>query len=380
MAALAACGETEPPARAELPEPERLAAALVRECHGDLVGFDRFVATVTLSDGGTVHVQGSLPHRLRAQWPDGAIDLLDEDRATRLVDGGKSTRPLDGVARDRLFALRKLLDAAALGPVRRSVRCELVGPRVYLLHQADGTEVDLELRDDALRVSRLGAVHVLAHLDTSASHVVRSAEIAPLGRCTIRFEKIDFAFDESIFDARATSRTETEASPPEAKPMTVGAPRRPAEPTQEPVRAQRWLCVPDPGDWGARSRRVQELVARLREAGQTTAGFQGLAREGERDLLVVPFRGAEGKPEWSAPADWDVREVPAGRALAVYPPSGDFAERRARGEAQLAAAQKALGLEARGLVLAQPFLHLDENEPDAAALAAPVVRVAVILR
>lgn len=374
----AACSQQQPTPQPAVPEPEQLPAALLAECHGRLSGFERFAAKVTVADFGTAQVLGSLPQRLRVQWPDGSIELLDGDRGVRLEDGGAGRRPLDEAATARLAALRELLDAAGLGPIRSAVRCERVGPHSYLLHQRDGTKVDLELRADALRVDRLGAVRVLAHLDTSVSHVVRIAEVAPLGRCTVRFDRIDFAWDESVF-----TETPAQAKPVEGeKPgvVRIGAEARPTEPVVESVRAQRWLCVDDPGDWLARSQRVQELFATLSDAGQTTAGFQGLARDGERMLLVIPFRPLDGKKAFAPPAGWDVRDVPAGRALVVYPAEGSFEQRRARGEEQLAQALRERSLQSNGLVLAQPYVHLDEPGLDAAAATAPVTRVSVILR
>ena len=206
---------------------------------------------------------------------------------------------------------------------------------------------------------------------------------------SIRFDNIDFEWDQTIFEAESGSvprqpqETATAGGDQQSaatNSITLGMPRRPAEPTVEPMKAQRWLCLPDPGTWSARSSAVQAHVATLRAAGQTTAGFQGLMRDGERRLLIVPFRAMDGAPPFAPPADWDVREIPSGRALVVYPPHGDFSERTKVGEAMLQNAIAALQLTATGPALAQPYLHLDEAEPDAAALAAPVVRISVLVQ
>ncbi len=390
---LAACSDDRPQGPAAV-DPAALDAAevpkqLVAACHQDLTGFDRFAAKVTLPDGSVARAFGDLPFRLRVQWPDGAIQLWDRGRALGPGQDGNAHTLLDAAASARLVALYELLDAASLGPVRRATACTRTGPRTFLLQQLDATRVELELQPAALRLVRLGAVHVLEHLDTLTTHIVRRAEIAPLGRCSIRFDNIDFEWDQTIFEAESGSvprqpqETATAGGDQQSaatNSITLGMPRRPAEPTVEPMKAQRWLCLPDPGTWSARSSAVQAHVATLRAAGQTTAGFQGLMRDGERRLLIVPFRAMDGAPPFAPPADWDVREIPSGRALVVYPPHGDFSERTKVGEAMLQNAIAALQLTATGPALAQPYLHLDEAEPDAAALAAPVVRISVLVQ
>ncbi|MEQ1633582.1 MAG: hypothetical protein ABL997_14485 [Planctomycetota bacterium] len=368
--------------------PAEVPALLLATCHGDLTGFERFAAKVTLPEGGLAQVFGKLPDHLRVQWPDGSIALLDRDRALQLGRDGGAAEELALDAATRLRAMRTLLDTAGLGPVRRATSCTRTGPQSFLLHQDDASVVDLELEPTALRVRRLGSVLVEEHLLTSTTQIVRIASIEPLGRCTIRFDKIDFALDETIFAVTPKSVPMTPLRPAnntaDAKPsndtVTVGAPSRPTEPVIEPVRAQRWLCLPDPGTWPLRAAAVQSHLTTLAKAGQATAGFQGLMREGDRTLLVVPFRQKDGASPFAQPAGWDVREVRAGRALAVYPASGDIDQRAAAGESSLRAALAAQDLVAAGSILVQPFLHLDEAAPDAEALKAPVVRVSILVK
>lgn len=368
--------------------PAEVPALLLAACHGELTGFSRFAAKVTLPDGGTAQVFGKLPDHLRVQWPDGSIDLLDRDRALGLSRDNGAAEELALAAATRLRAMRILLDTAGLGPVRRATSCTRTGPKTFLLHQEEASGVELELEPTALRVRRLGSVQVEEHLVTSTTHIVRIASIEPLGRCTIRFDKIDFALDETIFVSTPRSVPLTPIRPanndPVAKPqsdtVTVGTPRRPTEPVIEPVRAQRWLCLPDPGTWPLRAAAVQTHLTTLAKAGQTTAGFQGLLRDGDRTLLVVPFRQKDGAPPFAEPAGWDVREVRAGRALAVYPASGDIDQRATAGERALRAALAEQALDADSSILVQPFLHLDETAPDAEALKAPVVRVSILVK
>ena len=67
------------------------------------------------------------------------------------------------------------------------------------------------------------------------------------------------------------------------------------------------------------------------------------------------------------------RASPELRHTAIFIGGADMAT----GERLLEAALRERALRARGPVLAQPFLHLEEGEPTAAALASPKVRVAV---
>ena len=278
-----------------------------------------------------------------------------------------------------------MLDVATLGPVRRAVACERQGATEFALAQADGSKWRMRLQPDALLVASLTEMRepdefeakVLGHLRTSTTRIVNAVDATPLGACSIRFDAVGFAWDESMFDEASKPTTEAPAAQPT---FTVGAPQRPAEPTVEPIRPARWLLVDDPGTWQGRAAAVARWTAELKANGQAMAGFAGILREGGVDRLVVPFRSGKDGATFAPPAGAVVREVPATRALAVYPPAGDFAARARRGEEQLREALATRGLTADGPILAQAFLHLDEGEPDAAALEQPVVRVSVALR
>ena len=358
--------------------PSRLVAA----CHGEVTGFDRFVAQVTLPDGSKAKVYGSLPDRLRIEWPDGQTHLCQGSRALRVTRQAPPTSPLDPIAASRALAMRRLLDVATLGPARRATACERLAANAFRIVERDGAAWRMELQPNALLLASMtpldGAdqdrVAVEGHLRTSTTRIVQTADIAPLGRCTIRFDAVDFAWDETMFEAAVVAASEEKPS------LIVGAPQHPTEPVLEPARAARWLCATDPGSWEARAALAQQWTATLREAGQSVAGFCGLARDGDRELFIIPFRAAAGAEPWTPPSGVEVREAAATRALAVYPPTGSFDERRATGLAQLQRAIQDRGLTAASVVIAQPFLHLDEAVPDAGALKSPVVRVAVLLR
>jgi len=358
--------------------PSRLVAA----CHGEVTGFDHFVAHVTLPDGAKAKAYGSLPNRLRIEWPNGETHLCQGSRALRVTQPPAPAAELDPIAASRALAMLRLLDVATLGPARRATACERIAANAFRITERDGASWRMELQPNALLLASMtpldGAtqdgVVIEGHLRTSTTRIVQSATIAPLGRCAIRFDSVDFAWDESMFDEAAVAATD------EKPTLTVGSPQHPTEPVLEPVRAARWLCVADPGNWEARAAIAQQWTATLREAGQSIAGFCGLARDGDRELFVIPFRAAAGAKPWAAPSGVELREASATRAIAVYPPTGTFEERRATGLAQLQRAIQDRGLATASLVITQPFLHLDEATPDANALTSPIVRVAALLR
>ncbi len=377
---LFACGPERAAPAAELDaalDGKAVVARVLAECHADLVGFDRFAAKVTLPDGGMALAYGNLPDRLRVQWPDGQVQLWD--RESSFAAEGGSTHELPAADHARLRALHRLLCAASLQPLRAAAAAVRTGPRSVQLTQPDGSEWQLILRDDSLLPARLdgpdAAVTIEAHLTTSRTRIVKQAAVAPLGSCALRFDAIDFAWDESMFAERRP-----QAPAASSPPLLLGRPNRPTTPTIEAVRPLQWLCVEDPGDWRRRSEAVMRWLSELQARGQTMAGFAGLLRDGDRTLLAVPFRPDAGGESLAAPPHWDVRTLPSSRALAVYPARGDFATRWREGDSQLRAALAAQDLVATAPVLAQPFLHLDEGPPDAAAADAPVVRVSVTVR
>lgn len=361
-------------------------ARILAACHADVTGFDRFAAQITLPDGAGAKAFGNLPSRLRIEWPDQRVHLVDGPIARTAGREGTPSSALAGEEAARAAAMLRLLDAATLGPLRRASACERTGDASFRVTTRDGATFSLALAPDALRVASLqqiapveaAPVVVVEHLRTSTTHIVRVAETAPLGACTIRFDAVDFTWDESMFDDRATEHPAATQKP--APSVTVGAPQRPTEPTIESTRPARWLCIDDPGTWEARASFAQRAAAALRAAGQSPAGFCGLADDGGRALFVVPFRAGPGAAGFDAFEGATIREAPAFRTLAVYPPRGSFDERARQGAAQLHKALADRALHAAGPVLTQPFLHLDEKTPDAEALASPVVRVSVALR
>jgi hypothetical protein len=110
---------------------------------------------------------------------------------------------------------------------------------------------------------------------------------------------------------------------------------------------------------------------------QAIAGFPVFFAENGRRWLAAPFRQRPEGGAFVPPRDWTLRDVPDSRWLVVYPPDGDLAHKVAEGERMLADALRARRATGNGPITSQPFFHLEEGEPPASKLAAPVVRIAV---
>lgn len=383
----AACGE--PTARVPA---DQLVAHVLDECHRLLRGqLDRISADVTLPGGETVHCAAQLPDRLRTASSDGVFVLVG-DTAVRVRDNVRT--PASATERLRLTLLRGLLDAASLGPLHRAAACRDAGADAYDLE--DGANVTWRVQFAAASprptslTGPLGEVRLLAWRQTTReppTWMVTRAELAGLGVCEVSFALADVAWDADFWTTTPGPIAGRDGSPATAgtapttlrMPVTAGVEPRSAVPIAVTARAVRWVVLPDPGDWAARAAAYAPLHAELLRQNQQIAGFFGLTREGERDLLVVPFRQRPDGAAFTAPEDWTIRDVPAGKALVVYPPQGDLDERRRIGEAQLRDTLVAEGVAPLGPVLVQPWFHLHEGPPSAAQLAAPVVRISVLV-
>lgn len=363
---------------------DQVVGMVLRECHGTMAGLERCAAKVTLPDGEVLQVFAHLPDRLRVQFADGAVHFLVDDHADRWIAGTMQRTDLDGEAAARLRALRDLIDVATLGPLHRAIGCQRTGPRTFDLAQPRQLPWQLTLAHDTLLVDAMtgphGTVQVTDHLRTSTTWVVRKAIVAPLGECQIRFDSRDVLWDESMFAPPPPPTAVDDARRGNGRTIQIGAPSMPSTPTLEPMRAVRWLVVDDPVDWTHRAETVQQCLRTLTGQGQTLAGFQGLLRDGDRMRLVIPFRAERTDAKATLPADWDIRDLPAGRALVVFPPRSDLPTAFADGERLLLRALADQRLEAIGPILAQPYLHLDEQAPTADEVRAPVVRVSVAVR
>ena len=343
---------------------------------------DQVLLQVTLPTGTVAQVQGRLPDRLRVQSTDGSTLLLRDGVAYALRDGTAVALQGEDLARAKAIAL--LCDAAALGPLHRATGVERTGPVAFALAQPDGSKWALYLQPSTLLIDRLrgplGEVRVLEHLHTATTWMVRRAETAPLGACTVQFVSNDVAIDDQAFALPNETRT---APAPEQKPASnnrMGGEARPKAPQLDTQKAVSWLICNDPGDWAQRAAIVQERAAALATAAQKLAGFPAYFRDGDRAYIGIGFRAQASGTTWSPPKDWEVRTEESGRVLVVFPEGDRFEARVQRGGELLRAALTAQNLEAIGPIQAQPYLHLEERLPAADKLANPVVRMSVRIR
>lgn len=353
---------------------ERLADAVVQECHAPLRGaMARVAATVTLPDGRVVNAFAELPGLLRAQSTAGQFVLRGDD--ARRIDGDAPATPAQ---QDEARALRALLDAAAFGPLHRAVRCERVDATTFAVAEADGATTRVALRPGTLLPAAFtgphGTVAVHDYLRTPTSWVARELSVAGLGRCRVRFDSGAIDWNEDAF-AWPDATKPAPDRPRVTAPGGGGEPQS-TTPALTPGKPTRWACVRDPGDWPARAATYAPLHAELARQGQQLAGFPLLfERDGAR-WLAAPFRRRDGGPEFRVPAGWDVREA-RGDELVCYPDGGDVDARTSAGARALQQALAKSGRTASGPVTAQPFVHLHEGPPTAEKLATTKVRVAV---
>ncbi|MBL8733969.1 MAG: hypothetical protein JNN13_16475 [Planctomycetes bacterium] len=360
--------------------PEQLVDAVLDECQRPLRGkMARLSATVATATLGTVQVFAELPARARVQGEHGGYLLLDDDVLPLTADAEAPPPARLQALRD----LRTLVDAAALGPLHRATSCRRDADGTFVLGQPDAGEVTLRLRPGTLLPASLGRaghdVQLLDYLRTRTTWIVSRASSAGLGECRITFDSNVHDWAPDFFvppGGRRSGGTTTQGVPLPGERVETRSPT----PILVDGKAMTWAVVPDPGDWAARVAAYRPLCDEIVRQGQQRFGFPGLWRDGEHDVLAAPFRPRDGGPAFVAPPGWRLVDVAEGHLLVVYPAAGDLAAKVAEGTRLLQEALARLGLEARGPIVAQPYLHLDEGEPPAAKLADPVVRMLVSVR
>ncbi len=356
--------------------------AVLDECHKPLRGrMDRVAATVCLADGTELHLFAMLPDKLRVVANDGTF-LLRGDDVYRLGDPAPGTATPAETARIRL--LRTLLDAATLSPLHRATGCRRLPLGDFELAEPEGPAWMLRLRDATLLPAMLssshGQVRILDYLRTSSTWIVKKAELDGLGVCVVRFDQSGLDWTPDFFALPTEPKNAAGTHTRIAAPGSGGAEPQSPTPFLANGLATRWVCVADAGDWTARVAAYKPLHEELVRQDQLIPGFPMFWQEDGKRWLAAPFRQRAGGKPFTAPKDWRIRDVPAGRWLVVYPPDGDLEHRLAAGERLLRDALAAQGLTALGAILAQPFFHLQEGEPAAEKLAAPVVRMSVPVR
>ena len=164
-----------------------------------------------------------------------------------------------------------------------------------------------------------------------------------------------------------------------AVPGAVPETRSPV-PVSSETKATRWVCLADPGSWAARVAAYRPVHAELERQRQLIAGFPIFWQEDGKAWMAAPFRQRANGEALQAPKDWQLREVPAGRCLEVWPPADSLEQKLAAGEQLLREALQVQRLSPAGPILTQFYLHLQEGEPPPEKLASPVVRMAVAVR
>ena len=389
---LTACGDRAPSAP-PLPTPRavdtttipdaELAIAVLTECHHPLRGrMDRIAGEVHLANDELLRVFAQMPLAMRVAGP-GGMFLVRDDQVFALGDAEPGAT-VSADQRRRLLALRTLLDAASFGPLHRATGCRRSGPAVFEVTQPTGDPWTVQLRPNTLLPEKFtrGAqsVVLLDYLRTSSTWIVATAEIADLGVCRIQFELADLAWAPDFF---MPPQSRSEAKGPERTRIPYvpgGTEPRSATPFLVDGRAVDWVVLTDPGTWPARAAAYAPIQAELERQNQAIPGFPVFLKDGDRQVLAVPFRARDPQQPLRAPTNWQLQAVPAGRQLVVYPAAGDFAARCAAGERLLQEALAAQSLRATGPVLAQPFFHLEDGEPPADKLAAPVVRMSIAVQ
>ncbi|HEX6811201.1 MAG TPA: hypothetical protein VF384_06240 [Planctomycetota bacterium] len=353
-----------------------LVAAVIDECHAPLRGhMDRVAAKLRCEGGAEVRLFAMLPDKLRVQGPDGNYLLLG-DSVSRLGNNSATEATAAETARVRRF--RTLLDAAAFGPLHRATGCRRLGPNEFELGQAAGPPYRLRLRERSLLPELLagapGEVRIVDYLRTPSTWIAKRLELEGLGACEVDFVFGDIDWANDFFAPPTGQKDESKQR------MRIAAEARSPVPVLVEVKATRWVCIADPENWAARAAAYRPVHAELEKQKQLIAGFPIFWQQDGKAWIAAPFRQRSGQAALQAPQDWQIREVPAGRWLEVWPPSGSLDEKLATGERQLREAMQAQRLSAAGPILGQPYLRLEEGEPSSEKLAAPVVRVAVAVQ
>lgn len=349
---------------------------ILAECHAPLMHrMQRVKATVSLEDGRKLLVQARLPGlgRVREgeqEW------LITADRVEPL-GGGEVSAAREAGLRDALA----VVDAAAFGPIHRASRCRAVGAGYAL---RDGArEVTVTLYANTLLPAAIAAegatVTVDDYLRTPTSWVARALRHPRLGRCRVVFEDGGLQFPPDYFEGKPRTRATRDV----VRAPVPGAVIETQSPTPIIVagKATQLVVLTDPGAWRPRHERYRDVIAALQRQGQRIAGFPLLFTDarGQR-RVAAPFRRRPKGAAFAAPDGYELSAIPAGKLLVVYPKEGDLDARVATGRRLLERALTNRKLQARGPIIAQPFLQLQTTPPDATKLEDVVVRVWVRIK
>jgi hypothetical protein len=344
---------------------------------------DSIAAKVRPAGGTEIRLFAMLPDKLRVLEAD-ASHLLTGGTVFRLGDAAAKEAAPEAATRVRLLCT--LLDAATFGPLHRATSCRRKGPNEFELTQPDGSLCKLRLRDHSLLpdsfASPAGEVRIVDYLRTPTTWIAKHLELDGIGRCDVflDFGSIDWAPD--FFAPPTAAKSEGGVKGERHRMPSPGAvPESRSEiPVEGELKATRWVCIADPGNWAARVAAYQPVHAELERQNQLIAGFPIFWQEESKAWLAVPFRQRANGPALEAPKNWQLRELPAGPCLEVWPPGQSLEERVAAGERLLREALQTQRRPVAGPILTQYYLHLEDGEPSPEKLACPVVRMAVAVR
>lgn len=364
-----------------LPDDARAAVqALLQRCHGPLQHTLDHVLLEMRRGGGDgprtkVAISGK---RLRADRPDGTVDLLLEAAAWRCPPQQQPVR-LDDEARRALDDLRTLIASAYLLPLYGAKAVTRQGPTVFAVEAADGTtwrlEVDLETQRPRRATGLAGAVAFATFRSTGVSELPERVELGALGLQHLRLVASDVLFEPFVFqDPGAEARGDHKRA---EAPRLVVLDDRPVEPALRDLEGTLFLAIRDPGDWQGRSDRIVAAGTVLGEQGQFGAGLPFLYEEDGQRWIGLPFVPDEqqGSPPFAPRPDQDVRRRPRQRALVVYRSGEAFATASEAAAAQLRAFAARQDLHPAGPLRVLPFFNWGEAPPTEAELAQMSVQV-----
>ena len=349
----------------------QLPQAILAECHAPLMHrMQRVKATVSLEDGRKLLVQARLPSLGRVR--EGKQEWLVAQGRVEALGGGEVSAAQAAALRDALA----VVDAAAFGPIHRASRCRAVGADFAL---GDGArEVTVTLHPNTLLPAAIAAagatVTIEDYLRTPTSWVARALRHPRLGSCRVVFEDGGLLFPPDYFEGKQSPRATKESV--RAPIPGAAIETQSSTPIIVAGKATQLVLLADPGAWRPRHDRYRDVIAELQRQDQRIAGFPLLFTDarGQR-RVAAPFRRRPKGAAFAAPDDYELSAIPEGKLLVVYPKEGDLDARVATGRRLLERALTNRKLQARGPIIAQPFLQLQTTPPDATKLEDVVVRV-----
>lgn len=363
---------------------DELVEAILNECHRPLrKRMQQVKVTITLPDQRRLLIQADLPDRARVS--EAKRDYLLRDGEVHRIDkAGEQESAQARAASDQFVKqLVRIVDATSFGPLNRATSCSKDGDHFVLTDKA-GTQTLLHLFESTLlpRSFTYGkqVVRFDDYLRTKTTWVVNKATLSPLGTCEVFYEDGGILIPKGFFDVPAVGGKE---DPGARVRMTAPGNVREQESTTPMLvagRAAKWVLLEPSASWAERHENYVPVHAELEHQNQQIFGFPMLWQEGGSSRFAIPFRQRKNGPQLQAPPDWQIAGSDRTRMLVVYPDKGSVEDRIRTGSALLQRALINQKLKALGPIIAQPFIHLHRDTPDAAKLNDCKVRMSVRVR